>query len=245
MITTNVSCRAVTTITSPDPSKVEGGNVETPVGQEPNEHEKKTLRRVGDKLPMAVFLVATIELCERFTYYGCQGIFQNYVANSPDGTDGSTGLGLKHEGATGLTTFYTFWCYVTPVFGGIVADQYLGKYKTLLASSGIYMVGLLILVCTAIPKSLREGAGLGGYVASIILTGIGTGGIKANVAPLIAEQYTRRHMAISTAKNGERIIIDPYITISHIYLMFYWCINVGSLSLCATPCKFGDPLSRP
>lgn len=224
--------------TPPEPQTLEKAFIETPVGQEPNEHEKATLRRVGDRLPMAVFLVAIIELCERFTYYGCQGVFQNYVANSPSGSDGSVGLGLEHTGATGLTTFYTFWCYVTPLLGGIVADQYLGKYKTLLASSGIYMAGLLVLVCTAIPSSLSHGAGLGGFITSILLTGIGTGGIKANVAPLIAEQYTRRHMEIAVTKKGDRVIIDPYITISHIYLMFYWCINVGSLSLCATPCEF-------
>src|SRR4051794_12598845 len=54
------------------------GSYETPEGEEPTEHEKSSLRHVGESLPFAVFLVAIIELCERFTYYGCQGIFQNY-----------------------------------------------------------------------------------------------------------------------------------------------------------------------
>lgn len=48
----------------------------TPDGEEPTAHEKKTLRHVGESLPFATFLVAFVELCERFTYYGCQGIFQ-------------------------------------------------------------------------------------------------------------------------------------------------------------------------
>ena len=210
---------------------------ETPVGGIPNEYEQQTLRRVGEWLPFGVFLVAIIELCERFTYYGCQGIFQNFVSNGDLASKGpERGLGMGHQGATGLTTFFTFWCYVTPVAGGIVADQYLGKYKTILASSGIYMIGLLILVCTAIPHSLAAGAGLGGFAAAIILIGIGTGGIKANVAPLIAQQYTRRTLEISKTKKGERVIIDPYVTVQHIYMMFYWSINIGSLSMIATPC---------
>lgn len=142
---------------------------------------------------------------------------------------------MGHQGATGLTTFYTFWCYVTPLLGGLIADQYLGKYKTIVTFAGVYWCGLLILVCTSIPSSLRAGAGLGGYIASILLTGLGTGGIKANVAPLIAEQYKRRTMAIAVTKKGERVVIDPYVTIQRIFLIFYWSINIGALSLLATP----------
>lgn len=42
-------------------------------------------------------------------------------------------------------------------------------------------------------------------------------------------------MAIKTLKTGERVIIDPAITFQRIYLVFYCCINVGALSLLATP----------
>ncbi len=77
---------------------------------------------------------------------------------------------------------------------------------------------------------------MGGFITAILIIGIGTGGIKSNVAPLIADQYQRKKMAIKTiAKTGERVIIDPAVTIQRIYLIFYCCINVGSLSLLATP----------
>lgn len=128
-------------------------------------------------------------------------------------------------GATGLSTFYSFWCYVTPLLGGFIADQYLGKYKTILTFASVYLCGLLILVCTSIPSSLHHGAGLGGFIVSILLTGLGTGGIKANVAPLIAEQYTRRTMAIGVTKKGERVVIDPYVTIQRIFMIFYWYVT--------------------
>lgn len=36
-------------------------------GEEPSEHEKKTLRRIGDKFPASAYLIAVVELCERFT----------------------------------------------------------------------------------------------------------------------------------------------------------------------------------
>jgi POT family proton-dependent oligopeptide transporter len=98
------------------------------------------------------------------------------------------------------------------------------------------MVGLLILTCTSIPAALDHGAGLGGFIVAIIVIGLGTGGIKSNVAPLIADQYKRRQMVIGhDDKTGERVIIDPAITIQRIYMVFYFCINVGCLSLLATP----------
>ena len=51
-------------------------------GDELTEEEKQTLRRVSDKLPWSAFLVAVVELCERFAYYGLSGPFQNYMSNS-------------------------------------------------------------------------------------------------------------------------------------------------------------------
>ncbi|KAE8147768.1 POT family-domain-containing protein [Aspergillus avenaceus] len=208
----------------------------TPDGEEPNQDEIKNLRHIAENLPISAWLVAVVELCERFTYYGMSGLFQNYANLPLDGSQGRGALGLGHQGATGLTTFNQFWCYVTPIVGAIVADQYLGKYKTIVVFSIIYMIGLLILVCTSIPSSLEHGAGLGGFIVAILVIGLGTGGIKSNVAPLIADQYKRKKMAIKTVeKTGERVVIDPALTIQRIYMIFYGCINVGSLSLLATP----------
>lgn len=124
---------------------------------------------------------------------------------------------------------------VTPVFGAVIADQYLGRYKTIVLFAGVYVIGLLLLFLTSLPVALEHGAGTGGFITAIIIIGIGTGGIKSNVAPLISDQYQRRHMALETLPTGERIIRDPGITMQQIYLVFYWCINVGSLSLIATP----------
>ncbi|RAH70165.1 peptide MFS transporter [Aspergillus aculeatinus CBS 121060] len=207
----------------------------TPDGEEPNQEEVRTLRHVAEHLPVSAWLVAVVELCERFTYYGMSGMFQNYIQRPLDGSQGRGALGMGQRGATGLTTFFQFWCYVTPILGAIVADQYLGKYKTIVVFCIIYLVGLLILVCTSIPTALSHGAGVGGFIVSILIIGLGTGGIKSNVAPLIADQYKRKKMAIKTTPKGERVIIDPALTIQRIYMIFYACINIGSLSLIATP----------
>ncbi|MCJ1443525.1 MAG: hypothetical protein MMC23_004023 [Stictis urceolatum] len=212
------------------------GGLNTIDGEEPNAGEKAALRHVGESLPVAAWLVAIVELCERFTYYGCQGLFQNYIQRPLDGSGGGPGaLGLGQQGATGLGTFFQFFCYVTPILGAIVADQYLGRYKTIVVFCIVYIVGLIILFATSLPGPLAHGAGTGGFVTAIIIIGFGTGGIKSNVAPLIADQYTRKKMAIKTLPSGERIILDPAVTYQRIYMIFYTCINVGALSLLATP----------
>ena len=74
-------------------------------GDEPTWEEKQNLRKVADKLPWAAFLVCIIELCERFTYYGLSGPFQNYIENSyHDSLPGAIGLG--QSGATGEQCFH-------------------------------------------------------------------------------------------------------------------------------------------
>ncbi|KAG5999071.1 hypothetical protein E4U43_002298 [Claviceps pusilla] len=210
-------------------------NGPTPDGAEPNEHERSTLRRVGENLPASAFLIAIVELTERFTYYGAQGLFQNYISYHKDGRDGPKGLGLGSQAAFGLNLFFQWLSYITPILGAIISDQYLGKYKTILIFCAVYWLGLAILWTTSLPVAIENGAGLGGYITAIIVIGFGTGGIKSNIAPLIADQYQRRTMAIRTESNGERVVIDPAITYQRIYMVFYWCINVGALALMATP----------
>lgn len=81
---------------------------ETPDGGEPTEEEKHKLRKIADKLPWSAFLVCVIELCERFTYYGLSGPFQNYIENAYGDKSLPGAIGLGQTGATGkppLTSF--------------------------------------------------------------------------------------------------------------------------------------------
>ena len=97
---------------------------DTSDGEEPNDEEKKKLRHVAENLPISAWLVAIVELCERFTFYGMSGIFQNYINLPLDGSQGRGALGMGHQGATGLNTFFQFWCYGRfPRTGGLLANR--------------------------------------------------------------------------------------------------------------------------
>ncbi|CAO3614947.1 unnamed protein product [Cunninghamella blakesleeana] len=207
-------------------------------GVEPTEEDWKTLPEVSDKIPVSAYLVILIEFCERFTYYGLSGPFQNYIQNkNPEGgfpAELPGALGKGQQTATALTTFFQFFCYVTPILGAIIADQYLGKYKTILIFAGIYFVGLIILTCSSIPPSIESGGAFPGFVVALVIIGLGTGGIKANVSPLVAEQYIQKAPYVETLKNGKRVIVSPQATYQKIFNFFYWGINIGSLSAIAT-----------
>ncbi|SMN22300.1 similar to Saccharomyces cerevisiae YKR093W PTR2 Integral membrane peptide transporter, mediates transport of di-and tri-peptides [Maudiozyma saulgeensis] len=202
-------------------------------GEVPTQEEMDTLRHVSGHIPFRCWLIALVELSERFSYYGLSAPFQNYMSNGPD--DSPKGLlQLDSSGATGLSYFFQFWCYITPIFGGYMADTYWGKYNTIAVGTGIYLVGIFILFITSIPSITDKNTGLGGFIASIILIGIATGMIKANLSVLIADQLPKRKPTVKTLKSGERVIEDPNITLQNVFMFFYLMINVGSLSVIAT-----------
>ncbi|EPY50463.1 PTR family peptide transporter [Schizosaccharomyces cryophilus OY26] len=199
----------------------------------PTEEELNTLVRIPTRIPYSAWVIVIVELCERFAYYGLTVPFQNYMQYGPhDNPKGALGLG--QSGATGLSNFFQFWCYVTPVFAAFIADQFLGRYNTIWISASIYFFGILILTCTAIPSVVDAGKSMGGFVVSLIIIGLGTGGIKSNVSPLMAEQLPKVPPYVKTEKSGRRVIIDPAVTTSRVYMLFYWAINLGSLSVLAT-----------
>lgn len=99
-------------------------------------------------------------------------------------------------------------------------DQYLGKYRTILCAAGVYIVGLIILVATSTPTGILNGAGLGGLITAMITIGLGTGGIKANVTPLCAEQYTHTQPTIKTLKSGENVVVDPELTVQRLFMWY-------------------------
>jgi POT family proton-dependent oligopeptide transporter len=117
------------------------------------------------------------------------------------------------------------------LIGAYLADQYWGRYLTIQYSNIIAIVGHLILVVSAIPPVIvHPQAALGIFAVGLLVMGIGTGGFKSNISPLIAEQYKDSKAYVRVNKKGEREIVDPAVTTARIYIYFYFLINCGSLT---------------
>ncbi|KAK2748515.1 hypothetical protein FQN57_000648 [Myotisia sp. PD_48] len=204
----------------------------------PTDEEIRTLRRVSDHIPWITFSIAFVELCERFSYYGTTIVFVNFIQRPlpPGSTTGATAdkipgaLGMGQRASTGLTLFNQFWAYIMPLAGAYVADEHLGRFNTIMYSIGLALVGHTILIISSIPPIIKNPNGaIGCFSIGLIIMGMGTGGFKSNISPLIAEQYTETQMYIRTEKNGNRVIVDPAATVSRIFHYFYLMINIGAL----------------
>lgn len=78
-------------------------------GRDPTPEEESTLRRVADTIPASAWLVVVVEFCERFTYYGLSGPFQNYIQypyTSERGADHPGAIGKGQQTATALNYFF-------------------------------------------------------------------------------------------------------------------------------------------
>ncbi|KAJ7861980.1 POT family-domain-containing protein [Mycena olivaceomarginata] len=205
----------------------------------PTEEERLTLRRVSDRIPWNAYLIASVEAAERFSFYGSSVVFTNFIqhnlpqgshtgAGGPDGQSGALGRG--QQTSTGIGTFYQFWCYVTPLIGAYIADAHLGRYNTIIIAVFVALIGHIILIVSAVPGVIEKSqTALGVFLLAQIVMGFGTGLFKANISPLVAEQYRRTKLFVVETKSGERVIVDPTLTVSRVYMYFYLFINVGAL----------------
>ena len=115
-------------------------------------------------------------------------------------------------------TFYR--CYVTPLYGAYIADEKWGRFNTIAVALVIALVGHVILIISAIPSVIvHPNAALATLCVAIIVIGLGTGGFKANISPLVAEQQRFLRPFVSETKSGERVIVDPTLTTSRIYMV--------------------------
>ncbi|RYO73748.1 hypothetical protein DL766_000576 [Monosporascus sp. MC13-8B] len=204
----------------------------------PTEEEMQTLRRVSGQIPWAAFTIAFCELCERFSYYGSAVLYTNFVqrplpegsttgAGGLHGQAGALGKGLQASVAIGL--FNQFFAYLMPLVGGYLADAHLGRYKVIHMAIGISTLAHVILVVASIPPVLRNPNGaFGCFIVGMMVLCTGTGFFKANISPLLAEQNRDTRMRVEVRK-GERVIVDPAVTNTRIFLYFYFAINIGSV----------------
>ena len=82
------------------------------------------------------------EFCERLSYYGMKAILGIYLHKK---------LHLTEDKSTVIYHTFAMLCYFTPIFGAMIADQLLGRFKTIVYISMIYVLGHLLKTLAAIP----------------------------------------------------------------------------------------------
>lgn len=101
-------------------------------------------------------------------------------------------FGYSDSRSTVLYHVFIMLSYMTSVFGGLLADSGLGKYRTILYLSCVYCAGSLVLASTSARGATGEPPSAWGAFLGLLLIAIGTGGIKPCVAAFGGDQYTTK-----------------------------------------------------
>ncbi|MEU8819465.1 peptide MFS transporter [Actinoplanes sp. NPDC048796] len=140
-----------------------------------------------------------VELWERFSFYGMQGILLIYLYYEA----GRGGLGIDQATATSIVGAYGGSVYLATVIGAWSADRLFGPEKVLFGSAILVMCGHIGLA--VVP-------GLAGVAVGLILIALGSGGVKATATSIVGTLY---------APGDERRDAG--------FSLFYLGINLGAL----------------
>ena len=141
----------------------------------------------------------SVELWERFSFYGMQAMLVYYMS----WTAAEGGLGIDPAVATGIVGAYGGMVYVFCILGGWVADRLLGSERTMFVSAVGIMLGHIALALVP---------GVPGLTLGLVLVAIGSGGLKANATNLVGSLYSRE---------------DPKRDAG--FSIFYMGVNIGAL----------------
>src|SRR3954470_16644633 len=114
--------------------------VDTPAVEEPFSVPSDRMHPEDKKTwfghPRQLARLFTTEMWERFGYYGMRALLTLYLTKH---------FVLGDHAATGLYGGYTALVYLTPLVGGLIADQYLGSKRSVKFGAILMAIGYLTL----------------------------------------------------------------------------------------------------
>jgi len=143
--------------------------------------------------PAGLGWLAFCELWERFSYYGMQGLLGLYAANylfMPEHIGHVSGMDSLRSAiefcfgprttlqlSTMIFGIYAGFVYLTPIFGGLVADRWLGRTKTVTIGALMMALGHFLMAFDV------------AFLWALACLIIGVGGFKGNIAAQVGDLY--------------------------------------------------------
>uniref|UniRef100_A0A8C1YI40 Solute carrier family 15 member 2 n=1 Tax=Cyprinus carpio TaxID=7962 RepID=A0A8C1YI40_CYPCA len=170
----------------------------------------------GTNYPVSIAFIVVNEFCERFSYYGMKAVLTLYFIHY---------LNWDKDLSTAVYHAFSSLCYFTPLLGALIADSWLGKFKTIIYLSIVYVIGHVVKSVGAIPDVGDSTLHIALSMVGLVLIAFGTGGIKPCVAAFGGDQFDEENVKERTK----------------FFSIFYMSINAGSvLSTIVTPILRGD-----
>ncbi|EPB65588.1 hypothetical protein ANCCEY_15346, partial [Ancylostoma ceylanicum] len=107
--------------------------------------------------PSGLFVLFFTEMWERFSFYGMRVLLILFLTAALAGEN--PGWGWSAENAGALYGTYAMLLYITPIFGGIIADKYIGYRWAVVIGSILMTLGHAAMALDT-PLMLYIGLGL-------------------------------------------------------------------------------------
>lgn len=148
-----------------------------------------------------LFVLFFTEMWERFSFYGMRVLLIQFLTAAVIAGDPKSGWAWTAEQAGALYGTYAMMLYLTPIFGGIIADKYIGSRMAVIIGAIIMTIGHAAM---AFDTPVMFFIGLACLV-------IGTGFFKPNMPSILGEMYKD----LPEKKDGA-------------YTIFYMGVNAGA-----------------
>lgn len=118
--------------------------------------------------PKGLYVLFFTEMWERFSYYGMRALLIFYMTKH---------LLFSHEKASEIYGLYTGLVYLTPIFGGILADRFWGQRRTVVAGGVLMAIGHFLMAFESL------------FFPALLFLIIGNGAFKPNVSTQVGRLY--------------------------------------------------------
>ncbi len=120
--------------------------------------------------PKGLYFLFTIEMWERFSYYGMRALLVLYMVKF---------LTFSTEKAGNIYGIYTGLVYLTPLIGGYIADRYLGQKNCIAIGAILMILGHFAMAFQSLPF----------FYSALALLIIGNGFFKPNISTMVGQLY--------------------------------------------------------
>jgi proton-dependent oligopeptide transporter, POT family len=167
----------------------------TPPGGDPFTPSPMPDDHVAFGQPRGLALLFLVEMWERFSYYGMRALLVLYMVShlikgAQSGTSHVFGFAALQQGmesvfgslaiqplASQIYGLYTALVYLTPIFGGILADRVLGQRKTVIVGAILMAIGHFLMAAESM------------FLLALLILILGNGCFKPNLATQIGSLY--------------------------------------------------------
>ncbi len=130
--------------------------------------------------PKGLFILFFTELWERFSYYGMRAILVLYL--TAETTDKlNPGLGWSSTEALALYGWYGMMVYFMGIFGGAIADKWLGQKKSVIFGGILIIIGQFSLAVNNMAM----------FYTGLVFLICGVGLLKPNISTMVGGLYKK------------------------------------------------------